>query len=103
MRKYDPPVEKIFGKFRKSDHAKLTEEEYQTLFVYGLILPNTPDWYADESEGPEVKEYTISDKGREYRYDKKRVLDDAVRYWITTVIAIVALFVAILSIILQYA
>ena len=96
------PESKLFRKFKYSDKAELTDQEFCQLRNYGLVkgaINGKSDWFEDlPSKGIVV----ISDFGKRYREFLREKSHDNIRYIITTSIAVAALIISIVSICLQY-
>lgn len=96
---------KIFEKFKVSDTATLTREEFRLLREKGLVagtMSGASDWF---DSLPNKGVCKLSDRGRDLRsYQmlvRRKESTESVRYWITTVIAILALILAVVSLITQ--
>lgn len=96
------PESKVFQKFKSSDKAELTAQEFCKLRNYGLVngaINGKSDWFDDL---PPKGIVVISDFGRQYREFLREKRHDNIRYIITTSIAVAALVISIVSIWLQY-
>ena len=87
-----------FSKFLRSDQAELTIDEYKILLHKGLIndtIGGSSGWFDNL---PEIGVCKISDLGKDLRalqsLRKKEASQSSRRYWITTIIAIIALIKA---------
>ncbi len=97
--------QELFDRFKESDTATLTPEEYHILRKRNLILSemsgNSP-FFSDDLQSGVCK---LSQIGKEFRaYQKK--LDEAehiarIRHWVPVAISAVALIIAIASLIVS--
>lgn len=97
--------QKIFDRFKRTDSAELTKEEYKVLLHKNLILDSiggSSGWFDDL---PEKGLCSLSDVGKDLRaYQAQRSKAErksSRRYWITTGIAIAAFLLAVASLLWQ--
>ena len=95
----------IFDRFRKTDSAELTIDEYKILIHKGLIkdsICGNSGWFSDL---PEKGICSLSDKGKDlkaYQSMQRRLSRQASRrYWITTGIAVAAFLLSVVSLLWQ--
>lgn len=88
---------KVFRKFKSSDQAELTIQEFKKLRHYHLVkgaINGISDWFFDDL--PAKGLVNISDFGKQYRERLREKHLENIKYVITTFITVAALLIPII-------
>lgn len=96
----------LFERFRDSNSVVLTKDEFLVLRKKGLVegaIDGKSDWFDDIPESGICKISGFGKGLRAYQsIERQKALKEDRRYWITTIIAILALILALTSLMWQY-
>lgn len=94
---------RIFRKFKRSNSAKLTKSEFQTMLRSKLVdggFVGEYYWFSNGSFDEGVA--CLSENGLRVKAAMRAEKKLSVRYWITTGVAIAGFLLAVLSLLMQH-
>lgn len=94
---------RIFRKFKRSNSARLTKAEFQTMLQSKLVdggFGGEYYWFSNGSFDEGIA--CLSENGLRVKAAMRAEKKLSVRYWITTGVAIAGLLLAILSLLMQH-
>ena len=94
---------RIFRKFKRSNSAKLTKSEFQTMLRSKLVdggFGGEYYWFSNGSFDEGVA--CLSENGLRVKAAMRAEKKLSVRYWITTGVAIAGFLLAVLSLLMQH-
>lgn len=92
---------RIFRKFKRSNSAKLTKSEFQTMLRSKLVDGGFGgEWFSNGSFDEGVA--CLSENGLRVKAAMRAEKKLSVRYWITTGVAIAGFLLAVLSLLMQH-